>query len=134
MTDQPLAGAPLDTTPWSRVGPRTFFAAAGGVGLLWQVILVALAYQHAESLRAMLQTAGIEPGAATRLFFATYRFWPVVVALSAVAVFAPLRRAATSPRALALIAAVPLLIGMLLQTWLNEAATAPLYQIIERLG
>src|SRR6266436_3233776 len=92
-------------------GSRTFFTAAGAIGLLWQVILIAFAFQHAESLRMLLQGAGIQPFIVTRLFLTTYKWWPLVLALSAVAVFVPLRRPTTSPTALALIAAIPLFVA-----------------------
>ena len=115
-------------------GPRTFFTVAGAIGLLWQVILIVLAFQHAEPLRVMLHDAGIEPAIITRLYLATYPWWPALLLLSALAVFVPLRRTTISPTAMALVAAIPLFVAMLLQTWLNEAATAPLYQIIRQLG
>jgi hypothetical protein len=115
-------------------GARTFFTVAGGIGLLWQAILIALAFQHADALRVILHDAGIQPAIVTRLFFATYKWWPIVLALSGAAVFVPLRRATMSPTELAMVAAIPLFVAMLLQTWLNEAATAPLYQIIQRIG
>jgi hypothetical protein len=117
-----------------QTGPRTFFTIAGAIGLLWQAILIALAFQHAEPLRKLLHDAGIEPTGVTRLYISTYPWWPVVLGLSALADFVPLRRQTISPAAMAVIAAVPLFVAMLLQTWLNEAATEPLYQIIRQLG
>jgi len=114
-------------------GARTFFAAAVSIGLLWQALLIVLAFQHAEPLGRMLREAAIQPPVVTRLFLSTYPFWPAGLVLSAIAVFAPIRRQATSQTTLAFMAAVPLLVALFFQVWTNEAVVAPLYDIIRRL-
>ena len=106
-------------------GARTFFAIAGSIGMLWQTILIVLAYQHADPLRELLRNGGLVPPLVTRLFLATYPWWPLGLLLSALAVFLPLRRASSSQTTLAFMAAVPLLVALFFQVWTNEAAVAP---------
>ena len=117
-----------DTQPVSST--RSLLAIVAAIGLAWQLVLIVLAFRHGNALRIFLRDLGVQPPMVTRLFLATYEWWPVMLVLSALVAFLPLRRMSRLQTRAILAAAVPLLVGLILQAWTDEAAIAPLYQII----
>lgn len=101
-------------------------------GIAWQVLVIEFATRQATSLQGMLAGLGAAPPMITAAFLASYRWWPLVpVACAAQLIWA--HRRARSSTAMVVAASIALGAGLVLQTWTNEAALAPLRDLISRL-
>jgi len=112
---------------------RAIVALAAAFGVAWQLLVVALAFRHAPILRDFLRDAGVQPPMLTRLFLASYQWWPLAPLLSALLAFVSAARRPRSVTAAGATALLPLLVGLVLQAWANEAAIAPLYHLIRTI-
>ena len=105
-----------------------------GIGIAWQLVVIALAFRHAAPLQRLGVDLGIVPPASTRLFLASYQWWPVAPLLCVGLLLLAVRRDGHSHRTMLAAAVVPLAMGLILQAWANEAIVAPIWSIIQKVG
>ncbi|HEX7122559.1 MAG TPA: hypothetical protein VF178_09345 [Gemmatimonadaceae bacterium] len=107
------------------------FIIAAGIGILWQVYIVAAAFRFAATLRPALANLGVQAPMLTRAFLATYRWWYVAPLLCAVLLFGVVRRDRPGDFRGPLTLVLCLATGLLLQAWLTEAWFRPLAAMFE---
>ena len=79
-----------DTRPV--VTPRTVFLTTAAIGVAWQVFVITRGLRYGPELQSMLQGLGVTAGFLTRSFLASYRWWVLAPAVTAVLVADVARR------------------------------------------
>lgn len=102
--------------------------------LLWQLYVILLAYRSAPTFAGLLEGLGDSLPWATRAFFASYRYWLAVPALSVLLSIDVLRRESPHPAYFAATGATSLVAALALHAWLDMATLQPMFEIIEGLG
>ena len=131
----PLRGLPdkMETDTRPVVTPRTVFLTTAAIGVAWQVFVITRGLRYGPELQSMLQGLGVTAGFLTRSFLASYRWWVLAPAVTAVLVADVARR--TRPPLLygSVVLAGSVFAGLVLQAWMIEAWFAPLVAIIVKV-
>jgi hypothetical protein len=98
--------------------------------IAWQIYAVLAAFRRAPILRDLLEGLGAVPPNLTRVFLATYPYWPIVPVAFTVLVF----RARNRERVPLAITIGAIALALVLHAWMNEAWFLPILSLMERLG
>ena len=113
---------------------RVHTAIAYVAGVVWQLQVAWTAARAASVLRSLLGGLGAELPNLTALYMATARWWFLVAILSAAAAADVLRREHPSIRHSAVVLAVMVFIGLLMQAFATEAFFLPLFALTRQVG
>lgn len=122
------------TAPAARLTPQKVIAGITlTAALLWQLYAVFLAVHEAPRFGPLLSGLGMEPPLITRAFFASYRYWVAIPAGFALLSIDLLRRHEPRIAYFSSVLAGSFGSALILHAWLQQALSAPLADILQKI-